>query len=525
MATYQVLTELPNTILLDIIQYLSPIDRYRSLHNINHTLDAIIRYGTTHISLSKIQSKQDFDYHLEHILPDVITSLRSIKISNDFMFDKKQGDSVTGDRAVMIGVIKKVQAKMNLVAYDKLEEIILENVNATELKLISTKLVNIPQLKRLIISFYGTIAGTCSLIFNNDVIRSKLKTLKLKLTDADALFPSISFMNILPNLEYLTVDSCQVENVTVLLQLAPNIKYLNTCIWDFPNRNHTYPSVKSTLPNLICLILRVDEIKWCFVEHLLKQCGEKLKHFTFTTNGSLDFIDSENWRRLITNHLKQLIKFSFHITLWDISIDDINLKSYNTDFWYQLNVYIACDWINGSSEEDGDIAHVYSVPSCQSSFLTSTTTVNVISPSLNSCYDNIRTLRIMMDQKLFRGTKHRYINVDWIILECIIWHNSDILSFLNCSVNCNNIHHLEFNAVTSVLKPQVFCELLELCPNLYSLKLHSTILDEMTKTFGDDKTCLLLHKMIKHLQFITGLGRDDINEQFGKCKLQTVRIR
>ncbi|CAF0757327.1 unnamed protein product [Adineta steineri] len=283
MATVQVLTDLPNTILLDIIQYLSPVDRYRSLYNINHTLNAIIRYGTTHISLSKIESKRDFDYHLEHILPDVITSLRSIKISNDFLFDKEQGSFVTGDRAIMIGVIKKVQAKMNLVAYDKLEEIILENVNATQLKLISTKLVNIPQLKRLIISFYGTIADISSLIFDSNVIQSKLKTLKLTLTDASILSSSSSFMNILPNLDYLTVESCQVANANVLLQLAPNIKYLNICIWDFPNRTQTYLSEKLTLPNLTCLILKVDEIQRCFVEHLLKQCGEKLKHFTFTS--------------------------------------------------------------------------------------------------------------------------------------------------------------------------------------------------------------------------------------------------
>ncbi|CAF1225043.1 unnamed protein product [Adineta steineri] len=282
MATVQVLTDLPNTIFLDIIQYLSPVDRYRSLYNINHTLNAIVCYGTTHISLSKIQSKRDFDYHLEHILPDVITSLRSIKISNDFMFDKEQGDFVTGDRAIMIGVIKKVQAKMNLIAYEKLEEINLENVNAAQLKLISTKLTNIPQLKRLIISFYGTIADISSLIFDSDVIRSKLKTLKLKLTDTSILSSSSSFINILPNLDYLTVNSCRVGNVAVLLQLAPNIKYLNISIWDFPSRAQTYSSEKFALPNLTCLILKVDEIKWSFVEHLLKQCGEKLKHFTFT---------------------------------------------------------------------------------------------------------------------------------------------------------------------------------------------------------------------------------------------------
>ncbi len=94
MATLQVLEDLPNTVLLDVIQYLSPIDRYRSLHDINHTFDAIIRYGTTHISLSNIESKREFDYHLEHILPDVIPSLRSIKYQMIFFLIKSKSASI-----------------------------------------------------------------------------------------------------------------------------------------------------------------------------------------------------------------------------------------------------------------------------------------------------------------------------------------------------------------------------------------------------------------------------------------------
>jgi hypothetical protein len=280
MATPQVFTDLPTTVILDIIQYLSAIDCYRSMHNITDTLDAIIRYGTTHISLSNIESKRDFDYHLEHILPDAITSLRTIKISNDFLFDHEQ-ETDTTDRVKMIGIIKKVQAKMDLAAYEKLEELSLENINAIQLRLISAKLINAAQLKRLKISFYGTMADISLSILNNDIIRSKLKTLKLTIIDANVLFSSSSFINTLPNLDYLTVDSCRPGNVAALFSLVQNIKYLDISIWDFPNQPQTYSTEKLTLPNLTCLVLKVDEIKWGFTEHLLKQCGEKLKHFTF----------------------------------------------------------------------------------------------------------------------------------------------------------------------------------------------------------------------------------------------------
>jgi hypothetical protein len=127
------------------------------MHGINNTLDGIIRYGTTHINLSNIELKRDFDYYLDHILPDIIISLRSLKISNDFLFDKEHGFKYENEQAIMFAIIKKVHAKIKLDEYNKLEEFILENINGAQLNLISTKLINMHQLKRLIITFYGTI--------------------------------------------------------------------------------------------------------------------------------------------------------------------------------------------------------------------------------------------------------------------------------------------------------------------------------------------------------------------------------
>ena len=55
---------------------------------------------------------------------------------------------------MMFGLIKKVQAKMNLLLYKKLEELELENVNATQLQLISDKLAHMAHMKRLMVFFH-----------------------------------------------------------------------------------------------------------------------------------------------------------------------------------------------------------------------------------------------------------------------------------------------------------------------------------------------------------------------------------
>ncbi len=235
----------------------------------------------------------------------------------------------------------------------------------------------------------------------------------------------------------------------------------------------------------------------------------------------MDFIDPENWKKLITTHLKQLTKFNFHITLWETSISDINLALFNTDFWHHLNIYVACDWMKGSFEEDGDIVDVYTVPFCRSSFTTSTSTVHAMSPFISSSYDRIQTLQILLNEKRFRSTTRIYEKVDSIILNSLLRHNNDILPFLNMTINCNNIHHLGFSSVRGVLKPQIFCQLLQQCPNLYSLRLHSKILDEMTNRLTDEKTCLLLQKMIKQIQFNDGLEQEDFDEQGMKRFVQT----
>ncbi|CAF4917151.1 unnamed protein product, partial [Rotaria sp. Silwood1] len=333
---------------------MSPIDYYRLFHNINNKLDAALRECTIHINLSNIKLKRDLDYYLEHILPDVITNLCSITISNDFLFDKDSIDAGLRHPLLTIGVIKKVQARANLLESKNLQKLTLKNINATQMKLISDKIVRIPQIKCLSISFYGTTAEVLSSIFNNDVIHSKLAVLELTISDANTIFTSDSFIHQFPNLEYLTLTSCRVGNLTVFLSLVQNIKYLRIKIWDFPNQTQIFAKEKLKLPNLNRLILNTDEIEWSFVEQLLIQCGQQLKHLTLIANGGLNFIDGENWKKLIITHLKQLAKFKFDITLWNTSIDNINVSSFNTDFWHQLNVYIACDWIRCEGE-DGDI--------------------------------------------------------------------------------------------------------------------------------------------------------------------------
>ncbi|UJR32617.1 hypothetical protein I4U23_020077 [Adineta vaga] len=304
MATLLTFSDLPDTVILDIMEYLSPIDVYRAMHGINNRLDNIIRYGTTRINLSNIESKQDFDYHMEHILPDVTTSLRFLKAANNFLFDQEQGHSDSRQRPVMFGIIKKVQAKLKLATYEKLEELSLKNVNGTQLKLISDEIGNMFQLKRLTISFYGTTADFCASLLSNAVIRSKLTTLDLFLTDANASFPNIPSTHILPNLDHLTVNACIIGNAAVLCRMVPNIKYLSICIWNFPNQRPTNSTETFILTNLTYLKLKLDEVRWNFAENFLKQCGQNVKHLTFKASDDFVFIDATKWENLMTNHMK-----------------------------------------------------------------------------------------------------------------------------------------------------------------------------------------------------------------------------
>jgi len=231
--------------------------------------------------------------------------------------------------------------------------------------------------------------------------------------------------------------------------------------------------------------------------------------------------NADDWKQLISNYLKQLIKFNFRITVWETSLNQINLKSFNTDFWHKLSVYVACDWTDNSSEEEGDLVDIYTLPFSQSYFYTVISSVNILSASINPSYKRIRTLKIAMNEKSLGNTKRIYEKVNSIIIGCFVRHNNNIFPFLDVSIDCNNINHIGFFTVLAKLKPQIFCQLLQKCPNLYSLKLHSQILIEMTNKFTDEKTCLLLNKLIKHIQFNNNLGQEDFDEQTTKKFIQT----
>lgn len=237
----------------------------------------------------------------------------------------------------------------------------------------------------------------------------------------------------------------------------------------------------------------------------------------------MNFISPEIWQTLITNHLTHLIKFQFQVTLWESWIDKADLIPFNTDFWHQLNVYVACDLDENASEEDGSTIHVYTVPFCNSSLVTSPSAVSIIAPStiINAPYKKLQNLIVILDKKPSRSLKRFYENAESIVLESMLGHYSNILPFIRASVNPENICHLGFQSIRAVLTSEVFMQLLEQCPNIYSLNLHSSILVKMTNRFSNEKICLLLQKMIKQIQFKTSLEQEDFDRSTMQNFIQT----
>lgn len=532
------LEDLPPTVLLDILEYLSALDRYRALHNLNRRLNGIVRHSTTHISLSNIQSRDNFEYYLKYILPDIINNLRYLKISNDFIFDLQPKSIIDQYTAIMFGVIKKVQAKINLLTYRTLEVLELENITATQMQLISDKITQMSHLKYVTISFRGTLSDAFKAIFNNDVLRPILRKLYLTLLDADVSFPQTSAIQHFVKLERLIIDSCRVQNLIRLCPFVENITYLNIKIWDFPDQRSSNLNRKFHFPNLIHLKLKVDEVRWPFVEHFLRQCGEKLKYFTFIGmklnmmnfprlfsflgDNDLNFVNSTNWQSLITNYLTQLAKFEFYVILWDASINDVNLSLFDTNFWRQLNVNIACGLVKGAYANSADTIHVYTLPFCDSFIILAPSARSVIvPPTTNTSFNRVQTALISLDDKPFRGTTHSYENVNSILLQSPLRHRSEILPFIRPAVNPNKIHHLGFQSVRAVLQIPIFIQLLEQCPNIYSLNIHSKILIEMTNEFSNERVCLLLQKMIKQIQCEAGVESEDFNNPILKKFVET----
>lgn len=86
-------------------------------------------------------------------------------------------------------------------------------------------------------------------------------------------------------------------------------------------------------------------------------------------------------------------------------------------------------------------------------------------------------------------------------LESFTAHRTAILPFIGTSVNPEDSCHFRFQSVRGIWTAQMFNQFLELCPNIYSLKIYSKMLMEMTHQVSNEKICSLLQRMIKRIQF------------------------
>ncbi len=76
-----ILEDLPNELLIDIFQYLSPYDLHRSVYNLNSHLNAICRTQKLHLDLSS--SKRAFDYYCSNQQP-FSSQIYSLKLDDNY---------------------------------------------------------------------------------------------------------------------------------------------------------------------------------------------------------------------------------------------------------------------------------------------------------------------------------------------------------------------------------------------------------------------------------------------------------
>ncbi|CAF0893313.1 unnamed protein product [Didymodactylos carnosus] len=241
----------PNEILIEIFQYLSTIDLFRSLVNINSRIESLIKHSTPFkIDLSCITTKSEYDYICKTILLSSSSPLHYLKLSN-------------------LIVQCEIQLFINMFdimcLFSNLKSLSLLEVRLSELSIIIPKLKNVSYLSIISEQIDVSKDRKClySLIFCSDSSLSlSLNTLIIKLYNnhlqrvisytLDGLEETI--INKFKNLKYLDVDSCYLNDLKKLFSYIPNIKHLNVNL--FPSDDqivHQYYSI----PCLICLTLNI----------------------------------------------------------------------------------------------------------------------------------------------------------------------------------------------------------------------------------------------------------------------------
>ncbi|CAF1624790.1 unnamed protein product, partial [Didymodactylos carnosus] len=294
------LEHLPNEILLDIFQYLSPRILFQCIYNLNFRFNQLIHVLKVPIDIGNILSKRLFNQYCTCVIPKCLSQIISLKLSDTY------------DR------ITQFQKLFQIDLYINLRLLVMRDPTQDNLQLILEKLSKLKYLEQLQIISLGRDKldlRQCSKILVESIF-CNYEMIKLRLVKL-AFYDSILLEGIqISNIEYLNMSGCYINEFVILLKHLPKLKRLiihvyNRRNFDDPIDYQIYENIGQYVPYLTNLELNVTHTQFDETEQLLKNIPQ-LKKLAFSAM-LISYADGIRWEKLIVSFLPLLEQFSLDI--------------------------------------------------------------------------------------------------------------------------------------------------------------------------------------------------------------------
>ncbi|CAF0960267.1 unnamed protein product [Didymodactylos carnosus] len=308
------LESLPTELFFELFQYLSSIDLYRSLYNLNTYINSLLYHIEWKINLLNVSIEND-QILRHYLIPIFSKQITSVKISmNDY------------------------ESYLQLIQFVNLKYLKLVNLTVCPIHIFSS----FNHLSSLDIFTYEFNDN-----FNFGAILS-ISTLKRCSLSTTCFFTysNLTSPSSTSNLIYLNINQCSLNDLYVILKHVQKLKYLIIQMCDDIIETFSL-SENFILPSLIYFKLIVRSyLKFEELEQLLMLSFITLKHLIFYSTIS-EFTNSKKWINLLMN-LNNLKIFECFMSQSVRGIDEQERQqiqqSFQTSYW--LNWNLTCDYNN-----------------------------------------------------------------------------------------------------------------------------------------------------------------------------------
>jgi hypothetical protein len=485
------LDNFPWELLHTIFDFLEVIDLLRAFVDVSPYLNTIFNsYSRIQLNF-KSMKKSTFYFICENIHPDQIQSL------------------VLSDGEHTPGQIKLFMSLQPLIQFINLQYISIYNASDVNLLgLMLSHLENHLQIRSLSIDGYSMAIGKTRSRSITQILTS-LPSLKY-LTFMDSS-PLTTFRQPLTELTHLTISSCALDDLRIILHWVPNLVYLQTS-GRIADHGTTFDDVP---PHLSSLIIKSQT--WTRFNELknLVPFTSSLKRLKLEIMGEQDLLNARLWESLIKTQLPHLTEIALNITPEENNMtgDDV-LKPFQNNFWTtEKHCHMAC-MISTTSMS---CVRLFSVPhfSQKSDWYPPGEAFLNYSLTPYSFNDDCTELRVYSSEIVIPSP---FKHIQTLSLENAI-NNIDQLQK---GVNLLSANHLKLGpSIQYILLENLF----QVAPNISQLSMNRRTFSRIMDSFPDNEKA---HEQIKKLtvqDIVSDTDIDKICHMFPKVEYVSLSVR